>query len=355
MRLLAGWVLLAGCGDDGQTGPAQQADTSGTAATAEPDDGVDDDGDGTAADSTGQGPPPSGTDDSEDTTGGLESSSGDTTGTPGCAPRPDPDAPWITDYQADVLAKLTGQAEALPGVTLGVRSSLAARMATGDYLLAELAALGLDATEHSYSASGRNVYATLPATDGSQQLYVIGAHFDTVPASPGANDNATGVALVLSVARYLTEVECRSAGVMFVLLDEEEIGLVGSYNFAAFLEDEAYDIVAVHTIDQMGWDSDGDRAIELERADAGLFELYDAAEQGLPDVVPLTPTNTGFTDHVAFRESGFAAVGLTEEFVSGDTTRHYHLSSDALPTVDTAYLRSTTVLVHEVFGSLVDP
>ena len=58
---------------------------------------------------------------------------------------------------------------------------------------------------------------------------------------------------------------------------------------------------------------------------------------------------------MSFRELGFAAVGLTEEYVSGDTTRHYHQSTDVYDTVELEYLRSTTILVHEVFGRLVDP
>lgn len=278
----------------------------------------------------------------------------DTTGERECAPAPDPAAPWISEYQAGVLAALTGQVEALPGVTLGVRSSVAERRATGDYLLAELAALGLETAEHTYSETGRNVYATLPSTNGSAGVHVLGAHFDSVPGSPGANDNATGVAAVLSVARYLSAIECRGTNVVFVLLDEEELGLIGSYNFAALLQSQETEVLAVHTIDQMGWDSDGDRAVEIERADTGLFELYDQAAQTLPSMIPLTPTTTGFTDHVAFRESGFAAVGLTEEYVSGDTTPHYHQSSDTLATVDPQYLRSTTILLHAVFGSLVE-
>ena len=112
-------------------------------------------------------------------------------------------------------------------------------------------------------------------------------------------------------------------------------------------------VVSVHTIDQMGWDQDGDRAIELERADEGLFELYAAAEPLAPGVTPLVPTDTGSTDHVSFRDLGFPAVGLTEEYVSGDTTPHYHLPSDTFETVDLAYLASSTALLHAAIGGLV--
>jgi Zn-dependent M28 family amino/carboxypeptidase len=140
--------------------------------------------------------------------------------------------------------------------------------------------------------------------------------------------------------------------VIVVFFDQEEIGLVGSDAFAAFLVAQGLDVVAAHTIDQMGWDADGDRTVELERADPGLFRLYDAASSALPAQVPLTPTDTGFTDHVSFRAYGFDAIGLTEEFVSGDTTPHYHLPSDTFATVDLEYLHSSTRLVLQTFGDL---
>ena len=114
-------------------------------------------------------------------------------------------------------------------------------------------------------------------------------------------------------------------------------------------------MASVHTIDQMGWDSDLDRAIELERADPGLFELYEGANAMLARPIPLQPTGTGSTDHVAFRELGFAAVGLTEEFVSGDTTPHYHLPTDTYATVDIGYTASSTALAIETFASVLSP
>ena len=348
-HLLALALLTVACaGDDESTttmaasAATSDGETGIPSAETMSDDGADDT---TSADAATE-------EDSESSSGGATEDDAEGTAVDGCETI-DPDQPWLADYTDEVVRRLTGMEEALPGVTLGVRESLAERTATGDYLLAEFAALGLDATEHAYSATGRNVYATLAATDGGEAIHVLGAHFDTVPQSPGANDNATGVALVLATARYLRDVPCRSANVIFVLFDEEEIGLVGSDAFAAFLDAQQLPIASVHTIDQMGWDADGDRTVELERADEGLFEGYAQAVQAYDLSVPLTPTNTGFTDHVSFRAYGFDAVGLTEEFVSGDTTPHYHQPSDTYPTVDLAYLQSTAVLLHAMFADIV--
>ena len=234
------------------------------------------------------------------------------------------------------------------------RSTAEHRAATANWLEAEFASLGLHVERHAYAPQGTNIVGRLAATQPGGRTVVVGAHFDSVPGSPGANDNATGVAFVLSLARYLSEIECRSHDVLFVGFDQEEIGLVGSEAYAAHLVDTAEDVLAVHTIDQMGWDEDGDRAIELERADPGLYEFYEEASTTLPFPVPLQATNTGFTDHVSFRSYGFEAIGLTEEFVSGDTTPHYHLASDTYDTVNLDYLASTCVLGHAAFALLID-
>lgn len=275
------------------------------------------------------------------------------TGEPACPPLPDPAPAWVTPLQQDLVARLSGAAELSPGVVLSDRSTLQNRSTALAFLQDTWDAEGLATALHAYSDTGTNLYATLPATAPTDLAVVIGAHYDSVPLSPGANDNATGVAMVTSLGRWLQQLPCRELHVILVLFDEEELGLVGSQAFASFLVTQPVTVHSVHTIDQMGWDADGDRAIELERADRGLFELYEAAEPLAPGATPLVPTTTGSTDHVSFRALGFDAVGLTEEYASGDTTPHYHLPSDTFDTVDLAYLASSTALLHAAIGGLV--
>lgn len=295
--------------------------------------------------------PPDPTADTTTTTAADDS----TTGDPACPPLPDPAPAWVTPLQEDLVARLSGAAELSPGVTLSDRASAQSRAAALAFLQSTWDDEGLPTALQAYSDAGTNLYATLPATVDTDLTVVIGAHYDSVPGSPGANDNATGVAMVTSLGRWLQELPCRELNVILVLFDEEELGLLGSQAFASFLVTQPITVVSVHTIDQMGWDQDGDRAIELERADPGLYELYEAAEPLAPGVTPLVPTDTGFTDHVSFRELGLPAVGLTEEYVSGDTTPHYHLPSDTFDTVDLPFLASSTALLHVAIGGLVAP
>lgn len=273
---------------------------------------------------------------------------------PACAPAPEPATPWLRDYTEQIVGPLTGATAIEPGVLLSERSTAGNRALAANFIFEAFEELGLDVEAQAYSNSGTNIVARLPATQPDARTLVVGAHYDSVPGSPGANDNATGVALVLSLARYLSEVECRTHDVLFVAFDEEEIGLIGSDAYAQSLVQQGIDVEAVHTIDQMGWDGDGDRAIELERPDDGLFSFYVAASALSDPLVTLLETQTGFTDHVSFRPYGFAAIGLTEEFVNGDTTPHYHLSSDTYETVDFDFLVSTCTLVHRAFALHID-
>jgi Zn-dependent M28 family amino/carboxypeptidase len=222
------------------------------------------------------------------------------------------------------------------------------RDAARDFLLAQLASL--DGQLHTY-ASGANVFATIPATTGSERGVVVGAHFDTVQSSPGANDDGSGVAVVLAVARFVADTPCRNAPVTIVFFDQEELGLFGSRAFAQTLAPAA--IRAVHTIDQVAWDDDGDRVFELERPTPALEQEWRAAAAVVG--VPVTVTTTEGTDHEAFRDAGFAAMGLTEEFVGGDTSPHRHQPSDTVATVDFAYLELAARMTAQVVLTEIAP
>jgi len=257
-------------------------------------------------------------------------------------------------FQREIVRRLAGAAEILPGRTVQNRGSAENREAVREYLERTMASLGLDVQHQMYRENGENLFALLPATEESGEYLVLGAHFDTVERSPGASDNATGCALVLGVARYLVSLPRRSRNVFIVFFDEEERGLQGSRAFAQSLVDEGRNVIAVHTVDQMGWDADGDGAFELELPYEGAESLYRVAAETIGFRGPIHLTEESGSDHSAFRRLGFKAVGLTEEYRNGDTTPHIHRSTDTWDTVDFDYLASVTRLVEKVFGTLTD-
>ncbi len=254
------------------------------------------------------------------------------------------------DQQA-VVAVLAGRDPLANGSRLVDRYSAENRALARDYLAGLLGAAGLGAARHAYRQNGENVYAELGATTAATETIVIGAHFDSVRRSPGANDNATGVALVQAVISSLKQEPCRTRNLLIVFFDEEELGLVGSRAFARKIVADGRVVHSVHTIDQMGWDRDGDRAIELELPSPRLLAIYERHAAGLG--IPVHATRTDSTNHASFRALGFDALGLTEEYVNGDTTPHYHRATDTYDTVDFGYLESTTTLVNKVLTELL--
>jgi Zn-dependent M28 family amino/carboxypeptidase len=240
---------------------------------------------------------------------------------------PTAEPPWLA-------ADLAGHVQ---GLAAAPRATVAQRDAARAYLKTQLGALGLEPAMQTYS-TGENLLALLPATRTTPHWIGFGAHFDTVDDSPGANDNASGVAVVLAAARALAEQPCRNTGVVFMFFDQEEIGLVGSTVAAnKFRNQTDMAVDAVYTIDQAGWDADDDLRFEIERPAAGMFAKFEEAADAVGAQV--VETDVTSTDHEAFRAQGFPAAGVTEEYVSGDTTPHYHRPTDTAATVDAAYHR----------------
>jgi len=243
------------------------------------------------------------------------------------------DQPWLAGQLSTWVSGLAG----------APRATTTQRQTARTYLQNQLMQIGWTPQLHSYP-TGANVYATIPATNGATKQIVVGAHFDTVTSSPGANDNATGVAAVLAVARYLKDMTCRKYAVTIILFDEEESGLFGARAHANMLT--IADVHAVHTVDQIGWDNDNDTRFELELPTATLESEYRAAAMVVG--VPVTKTTTQGTDHEAFRDRGIAAIGLTEEYVGGDTSPYRHTAQDTASTVEQSYLQLGTKLVARV-------
>ncbi|KYG74068.1 hypothetical protein AWW68_15535 [Roseivirga spongicola] len=191
------------------------------------------------------------------------------------------------------------------------------------------------------------------ATSKTNQWIIIGAHFDSVKNSPGANDNATGVALVYAVAEYISTLEVRKYNLQIVFFDQEERRFKGSKAYAKQLLENKVNVVSVHTIDQLGWDEDGDRGIELEVPTDQIRDQYSKVAGEYNYTFPIQISDVTSTDHRSFRQLGFAATGITEEYKNGDTTPHYHRSTDTYETVNFAYLTTITEYVQKVFEDMM--
>ena len=166
-------------------------------------------------------------------------------------------------------------------------------------------AAGADPDDETSWPQSRNVIAQLPAADC--RVYV-GAHYDSVPAIPGANDNASGTAILLALARAYAETAA-AAHICFAAFGSEEIGLVGSIAFVQdLLQDDALaQTRAMLNLDALGNGSPpifivGDPA--LTAMTAGL-----AARLGIA-VSPNPPPPDLASDHVPFQDEGIPVLAV---------------------------------------------
>ena len=101
----------------------------------------------------------------------------------------------------------------------------------------------------------QNIILHLPPLNkakGRQPLILIGAHYDAVPGTPGADDNASGVAVLLELARTIATHPLKYP-VQLVAFDMEEYGLLGSEHYAQKLKREKQEIRLMISLEMLGY------------------------------------------------------------------------------------------------------
>jgi hypothetical protein len=179
-----------------------------------------------------------------------------------------------------------------------------------------------------------NVVARLGGTLNGASSVLLAAHYDSVPAGPGASDDGAGVAEVLEIARVLRHRPPLPHPVVFLLGDGEELGLLGA---KVFVEHHpwATRIKAAVNLDNRGTSGPA-LMFETGSANAWLMGLYAGAiRRPLTNSVYYTvykqlPNNTDFTVFKAAGYQGFnfAFIGSVARYHTPfDDVAHAHLSS----------------------------
>lgn len=256
------------------------------------------------------------------------------------------------------VARLSGEAPlwiAATPYTLTTRYTWVAEpisMATA-YAARHLEALGLATAFHSYSFYGserRNVVAEQAGIIAPERIYLITAHIDSISGSPytvapGADDNASGAAAVLSIAEILSRYRLPYT-IRYVLFSGEEQGMVGSKAYAAEVHSAGDEIAGVLNLDMIGYNSDGlpEPVIELHTrsGDAGLPDRAIAelmveciASYDLDLTAEIVASGITASDHSSFWAEGYPAILAIEDFQ--DFTPYYHTVKDRLSTLDMGY------------------
>jgi len=179
-----------------------------------------------------------------------------------------------SDYVLDNLVYLT---------SFTSRSSYEVQEEIIDFIGTELGNAGAIIQLHEYEFAGQpwhNLVATVPANaslEPTEPHFVMGAHIDSIPTSPGADDNASGVAAIMEAARVLANAELTTR-VDFVFFTKEESGRNGSKSYAADARASGEEIVAVVVADMVGYYGPGNDDLDLETVPSTDWIAYEFKE-----------------------------------------------------------------------------
>ena len=218
-----------------------------------------------------------------------------------------------------------------------------------DYLVERLAALSnITVSDIGYSVNGRNIVASQLGKTNPNDIYIICAHYDTVN-NYCADDNASGTAAILEVARILST-QCFDNTIIYAFWDEEEQGLLGAANYAANASTNGDNILGVYNIDMMAYDGDGDNVFDIDvRNIAGSIALKDdllavLASSSLNLNVNVVDPGTPLSDHKPFWDQGYSAMLVGESWGNNDQTPNYHTANDRFADLDMDYFTDLTKL-----------
>jgi Zn-dependent M28 family amino/carboxypeptidase len=225
-----------------------------------------------------------------------------------------------------------------------------------------------------------NIEAVLPGT--SDEIVVVGAHYDTVDDSPGADDNGSGVAALLALARMFAGTHPHRT-IRFVAFANEEPPYfqsepMGSFVYARARRARKEKIVAMLSLESIGWFSDAPRSQQypallealypstanfiafasnvasrplLQRVIATFRAHATIPSEGgaLPEEVP----GVAWSDQWAFWHNGYQAVMVTDTALFRNPT--YHTASDTPETLDYERLARVVEGLHAVIDDLLSP
>jgi Zn-dependent M28 family amino/carboxypeptidase len=234
-----------------------------------------------------------------------------------------------------------------------------------NFIEKELVSYGLKVESDYFLYRGtnfRNIVGRSSAQRGAS-LIILGAHFDSVPGTPGADDNASGVAVLLEAARLLSRARLRSE-VLFCAFNLEELNMIGSSYFAKKLKSAGTKVDAMVSLEMVGYTDSrpgsqkypiGLSAFYPDRGDfIGVIGNWNSASllrrfarqmrqvRGLPVETLSVPGNGGLipavrlSDHSSFWDAGYPALMVTD--TSFFRNPHYHGSTDTLETLDLDFM-----------------
>lgn len=237
-------------------------------------------------------------------------------------------------------------------------------------------------------AKHTNVIGLLKGGDLAHEVILLGAHYDSVNwentagSAPGVDDNGSGTALVLSVARVLAGLGEKfrpRRSVMFVAFNAEEEGLVGSEHFAKMYRKDGQekfgDLKAAFIADEVAWPGSGQDRRQAIFETKGQGDETNAMVDTLARLSMLKNSSSslrgdgigddshhfvvnyhGFgSDHMSFLEEGIPSVLLIERDDDFHAKEWGHSARDTFEHVDLSYGASMTRLALRAVAAFANP
>jgi Zn-dependent M28 family amino/carboxypeptidase len=238
--------------------------------------------------------------------------------------------------------------------------------------------------EQSYTIGDRtfaNVEAGLKGRRWPGEIIIVGAHYDSVSSTPGADDNASGVAALLALAEIFAGKE-QGRTIRFVAFTNEEPPWfqskdMGSLRYATESKSKGEKVVAMLALESIGYFSDAPGSqkypapLDKLYPDVGNFIAVAGAPQGaelvrfvanamradgsIPvqqGVFPPQTPGVGWSDHWAFWQHGYPAVMLTG--TAPFRNANYHQPTDVAATLDYARLARTVTAPRQAIEALAN-
>ncbi len=178
-----------------------------------------------------------------------------------------------------------------------------------------------------------NVVAVKVGTVYPDVEIIVGAHQDGVTSSPAADDNGSGTAGVLEIARAFagtpTDVTYK-----FITFDAEEWGLYGSWHYADLAAQRGDNILLMFNMDMIGWYTNSNHADVYHGSDSYYAQMWSSIAQANYGITGHLSGNSGGSDHYPFTQNGYDAVFIIEY----NFNSYYHSGRDSATYINWDYM-----------------
>jgi hypothetical protein len=207
-----------------------------------------------------------------------------------------------------------------------------------------------------------NVIATIPGRVSPNQVVIVGAHYDSfaraafLTTAPGADDNASGTAGVMELARILAG-RAFDFTIRLVAFAAEETGLNGSRDYAVRARQRGEQVVGMLDLDMIAFVDRAPEDVDVTAnpASTWLVDHYAslaAAYTGLP-VRKIVDASSRSSDHAPFWDQGYSAVEIIEDVPLANP--YYHTTEDRFGTLNMGFAADVVRTTLAVATTLAQP